>query len=88
MFMRILKNTVFRAVVCAAAAAAALYNGIACGVTLYKAGGQPYLMAGTVRFDFMGYYMMSAMHGAICLLLVLFLALFVRWTGKIKAASH
>ena len=42
--------------VCAAAGLYGLYNAISCFVTLYKAGHQPYLMAGAVRFDFQGYY--------------------------------
>lgn len=41
MFTKILKNAVFRAIVCAAAAAAALYNGIACGVPYTRQGDSP-----------------------------------------------
>lgn len=55
-----------------------LYNGIACAAVLYKAGGQPYLLSGAERFDFMGYYIMAALHGVICAFLVVILVLLVR----------
>lgn len=61
-----------------------LYNAISCFVTLYKAGHQPYLMAGTVRFDFQGYYMMAAMHVGICLLLGVLVWLFLKGTKKLR----
>ena len=69
MFIRFITSRLLRVIVCAAAGLYGLYNAISCFVTLYKAGHQPYLMAGTVRFDFQGYYMMAAMHVGICLLL-------------------
>lgn len=69
MFVRFITSRLLRVIVCAAAGLYGLYNAISCFVTLYKAGHQPYLMAGTVRFDFQGYYMMAAMHVGICLLL-------------------
>lgn len=69
MFVKFITNKLLRVIVCAAAGLYGLYNAISCFVTLYKAGHQPYLMAGTVRFDFQGYYMMAAMHVGICLLL-------------------
>lgn len=53
-------------------------------VTLYKAGHQPYLMAGAVRFDFQGYYMMAAMHAGICLLLGVLVWLFLKGTKKLR----
>lgn len=52
--------------------------------TLYKAGHQPYLMAGAVRFDFQGYYMMAAMHAGICLLLGALVWLFLKGTKKLR----
>lgn len=61
-----------------------LYNAISCFVTLYKAGHQPYLMAGAVRFDFQGYYMMAAMHAGICLLLGVLVWLFLKGTKKLR----
>lgn len=61
-----------------------LYNAISCFVTLYKAGHQPYLMAGTVQFDFQGYYMMAAMHVGICLLLGVLVWLFLKGTKKLR----
>ena len=45
---------------------------------MYKAHGQPYLLAGTERFDFMGYYMVAAMWGTVCVLLAVCLVLFIR----------
>lgn len=51
---------------------------------LYKAGHQPYLMAGAVRFDFQGYYMMAAMHVGICLLLGVLVWLFLKGTKKLR----
>lgn len=73
-----------RVIVCAAAGLYGLYNAISCFVTLYKAGHQPYLMAGTVRFDFQGYYMMAAMHVGICLLLGVLVWLFLKGTKKLR----
>lgn len=67
MFIRFITSRLLRVIVCAAAGLYGLYNAISCFVTLYKAGHQPYLMAGAVRFDFQGYYMMAAMHVGICL---------------------
>ena len=66
MFVKFITSKLLRVIVCAAAGLYGLYNAISCFVTLYKAGHQPYLMAGTVRFDFQGYYMMAAMHVGIC----------------------
>lgn len=58
MFVKFITSKLLRVIVCAAAGLYGLYNAISCFVTLYKAGHQPYLMAGAVRFDFQGYYMM------------------------------
>lgn len=73
-----------KVIVCAAAGLYGLYNAISCFVTLYKAGHQPYLMAGAVRFDFQGYYMMAAMHAGICLLLGVLMWLFLKGTKKLR----
>ena len=40
-------------------------------------------MAGAVRFDFQGYYMMAAMHAGICLLLGVLVWLFFKGTKKL-----
>lgn len=66
MFLK-MKSRVLRMLVCAA-----------CVATLYKAHGQPYLLAGAERFDFTGYYMVAAMWGTVCVLLVVCLVLFIR----------
>ena len=55
MFIRFITSRLLRVIVCAAAGLYGLYNAISCFVTLYKAGHQPYLMAGAVRFDFQGH---------------------------------
>ena len=77
MFLK-MKSRVLRMLVCAAAGALCLYSGAACAATLYKAHGQPYLLAGTERFDFTGYYMGAAMWGTVCVLLAVCLVLFIR----------
>lgn len=41
-------------------------------------------MAGAVRFDFQGYYMMAAMHAGICLLLGVLVWLFLKGTKKLR----
>lgn len=83
MFIRFITSRLLRVIVCAAAGLYGLYNAISCFVTLYKAGHQPYLMAGAVRFDFQGYYMMAAMHVGICLLLGVLVWLFLKGTKKL-----
>jgi hypothetical protein len=84
MFVRFITSRLLRVIVCAAAGLYGLYNAISCFVTLYKAGHQPYLMAGAVRFDFQGYYMMAAMHVGICLLLGVLVWLFLKGTKKLR----
>jgi len=84
MFIRFITSRLLRVIVCAAAGLYGLYNAISCFVTLYKAGHQPYLMAGAVRFDFQGYYMMAAMHAGICLLLGVLVWLFLKGTKKLR----
>ena len=74
MFIRFITSRLLRVIVCAAAG---LYG-------LYKAGHQPYLMAGAVRFDFQGYYMMAAMHAGICLLLGVLVWIFLKGTKKLR----
>lgn len=78
MFVSVMKNKFVRWAIYAVLGVFSLYNGIACAAVLYKAGGQPYLLSGAERFDFMGYYMMAALHGAICAFLVVILVLLVR----------
>lgn len=78
MFVSVMKNKFVRWVIYAVLGVFSLYNGIACAAVLYKAGGQPCLLAGTERFDFMGYYIMAALHGVICAFLVVILVLLVR----------
>lgn len=84
MFIKFITSKLLRVIVCAAAGLYGLYNAISCFVTLYKAGHQPYLMAGAVRFDFQGYYMMAAMHVGICLLLGVLVWLFLKGTKNLR----
>ena len=46
MFVKFITSRLLQVIVCAAAGLYGLYNAISCFVTLYKAGHQPYLMAG------------------------------------------
>lgn len=59
-----------------------LYNGTSCVAALHKAGKQPYLLSGTERFDFVGYHMMAAMYGVICIAITVMLILLVRWKRR------
>lgn len=78
MFVSVMKNKFVRWVIYAVLGVFSLYSGIACAAVLYKAGGQPCLLAGTERFDFMGYYIMAALHGVICAFLIVILVLLAR----------
>ena len=68
MFIRFITSRLLRVIVCAAAGLYGLYNAISCFVTLYKAGHQPYLMAGA----------------GICLLLGVLVWLFLKGTKKLR----
>lgn len=87
MFVSVMKNKFVRWVIYAVLGVFSLYNGIACAAVLYKAGGQPCLLAGTERFDFLGYHMMAAIHGVICAALVVILVLLVRGRRKRKGGD-
>lgn len=82
MLVKIMENRIVRRVIYAVLGVFSLYNGIACAAVLYKAGGQPYLLSGAERFDFMGYYIMAALHGVICAAPVVILVLLVRGRRK------
>lgn len=85
MFMKAMRSKPVRLVLYTVLGAFGLYNGASYLVTLYKAGNQPYLLLGTERFDFMGYHMMAAMHGATCIVLAVILILLVRWIRKTES---
>lgn len=85
MFIKAMRSKPVRLVLYTVLGAFGLYNGASCLVTLYKAGNQPYLLSGTERFDFMGYHMMAAMHGATCIVLAVTLILLVRWIRKTES---
>lgn len=61
------KNKIVRLTIIAVLVLICLYNGICCVATLHRAVTQPCLVSQTVRFEFMGYYIMSAVNGVICL---------------------
>lgn len=84
MFVKVMENRIMQRVIYAVLGALCLYNGACCVVTLCRAGGQPCLLAGTERFDFLGYHMMAAIHGVICAALVVILVLLVRGRRKRK----
>lgn len=74
-----MKNKTVCVLVCAALTALCLYNGAACLATLLKALRQPCLLSAAERIDFLGYYMLSALHAVLCLAaLVLLIRLFLR----------
>lgn len=74
-----MNNKTVRVLVCAALTALCLYNGTACLATLLKALRQPCLLSAAERIDFLGYYMLSALHAVLCLAaLVLLIRLFLR----------
>ena len=62
-----MKNQIIRAFLCVCLALLCLYSGVCCAATLHKALAQPCLTAGAERYVFMGYYMIAAACGAICL---------------------
>lgn len=82
MFVKIMENKTVRRVIYAVLGAFCLYHGTCCVVTLCRAGRQPCLLAGTERFDFLGYHMMAALHGVICAALVVVLILLIRGRRK------
>ncbi len=49
----------------------AIYFVISCATTFLKAYTQPYLISESQRYDFMGYYIMSAAYGLFSILLAL-----------------
>lgn len=74
-----MNNKTMCVLVCAALTALCFYNGAACLATLYRAFRQPCLLSAAERFDFLGYYMLSALHAVLCLAaLVLLIRLFLR----------
>lgn len=74
-----MNNKTMCVLVCAALTALCLYNGTACLAALHKALRQPCLLSAAERFDFLGYYMLSALHAVLCLAaLVLLIRLFLR----------
>ncbi len=62
-----IKSKIVRSILCVMLGLIGLYTGVSCAATLHKAAAQPYLVSGAVRFDFMGYYMMTALNGAVCI---------------------
>ena len=72
------KNKIVRFTIIAVLVLVCFYNGICCAATLHRAVTQAYLLSGTVRYGFMGYYIISAVNGAICLLFAVILVFLVR----------
>ena len=85
MFM---KKKIVPNVLCIAAGLLCLYTGISCIATLCRAASQPYLSSGAVRIDFMGFYILAAINGVVCILsALLLLFLSVRMKRAKKAGS-
>ena len=82
MFVNVIKNRIVRWIIYAVLGTLCLYNGTSCVAALHKAGKQPYLLSGTERFDFVGYHMMAAMYGVICIAITVMLILLVRWKRR------
>ena len=72
------KNKIVRFTIIAVLVLVCWYNGICCVATLHRAVTQAYLLSGTVRYGFMGYYIISAVNGIICFLLAVIIAFLVR----------
>ena len=72
------KNKIGRFTIIAVLVLVCFYNGICCAATLHRAVTQAYLLSGTVRYGFMGYYIISAVNGIICFLLAVIIAFLVR----------
>ncbi len=49
---------------------------------IYAVLGTLCLLSGTERFDFVGYHMMAAMYGVICIAITVMLILLVRWKRR------
>ena len=85
MFRRAIKHKITCLATCIVLGAVCLYHGMSCIVTLGKAHKQPYLLSCSEKFAFTGYYMMAAMHGGICILLIVILSLLVWKKRKTRA---
>lgn len=66
-----IKNKLFRLIIYVMISLIILFSGISCIATLHKAITQPYLVSDGIRFNFMGYYMMAAMNGLVCIIFIL-----------------
>jgi len=82
MFLRVMKHKIVRFLTYTVLDTFSLYNAISCLATLDMADKQPYLLSGTERLNFMGYHMMAAMHGVICIAITVMLILLVRWNRR------
>lgn len=68
-----LKNKTLRILLIIIICLIILYTGISFGATLYRANTQPYLISDLGKFKFMGFYIISATNGFICLIFILIL---------------
>ena len=64
----LINTKILKLILCITLALICLYTGISCAAALMKSLSQPYLVSGTVRYDFVGYYIMSAAYGAAALI--------------------
>ncbi len=66
-------NKILPCIICTVLALIILYTGVSCIATWHKASTQPYLVSGTARFYFLGFYIMAAAIGAVCIVTILIL---------------
>ena len=64
----LIKNRIIRWIVYIILGLGALYTGISCAATFYRAFTQPYLTMGTTVFNFLGYYIIAALNGIVCII--------------------
>lgn len=77
-----IKNRKIRIGILIALAIVAVYSGISSIATLHKATIQPYLLEGVVEYHFLGYYMMAALSGVVCIVTIIGIVFIVRFKNK------
>ncbi len=74
-----IKNKIIRWIIYILLILVSLYTGISFAATLNKAITQPYLMMGTTKFVFLGYFIIAVLNGIVAFLAISFLIIsFVR----------
>lgn len=76
------KNKIVRFIIGIVFSLICLYTGISCIATFHKANTQPYMVIDTVRFDFLGYYILATIYGAVCIVSIVAFAVYLVRTKK------